>query len=103
KMEASSLPMLTGRLSAAEIFFSRSGRKLSTSMKSGATTNRSRRTPTTIPEITSIRFMASNAIRNGRKRFIDMAGGLLEHTRHGNQAISGRGLFPELVGVGPGA
>src|ERR1700752_2747193 len=49
--------MWTVRLSAAEIFFSRSGRKLSTLMNSGTAITMRRRTPTTIPEITSKRFM----------------------------------------------
>lgn len=57
KREASNLPIWTWRFSAAESFFSRSGRKLSTLMNKGTSTTISSRTATTIPEMTNRRFM----------------------------------------------
>jgi hypothetical protein len=57
KMDASSFPIWTGRLSAAESFFSSSGRKLSTLMSSGAATAATTSTATTIPATINNRFM----------------------------------------------
>src|SRR6476646_7035057 len=90
--DASSLPIWTVRLSAAEIFFSRSGRKLSTLINSGTAITMSRRTPTMIPEITRKRFIEKcyqkALIYQKPLKFrnllnidvVDIAGGLPQHT-----------------------
>src|SRR6267142_313640 len=80
RRDASSLPICTGRLSAAESFFSKSGRKLSTLMNNGTAMMTSRSTPTTIPEITSKRFMGRCYQKATLIDVIDTRGGLPEHT-----------------------
>src|SRR5438270_402677 len=99
RMEASSFPIWTLRLSAVESFFSSSGRKLSTLMNSGTRTTMSSRTATTTPEMTSKRFM-QKCYQKGVIDVVDRRAGLLEHTWHEIHTAGGDGCDFGLVRSG---